>query len=193
MAWRFDRVSSLSASPNTLSRTAIRTAGICTAVFIAAFAAVTARLFVWPSTSAPARVDAVVVFGARNSERLPEGLRLVNEGIAPVLVVMTPPEDRSICQQVPLYEVICIKPEPFTTRGEAQAVGELAGERGWSSILLVTSTHHVTRARLLLDRCFEGSVRSAATKPRDEFMRRVERIAHEWAALVDAVTLSREC
>jgi uncharacterized SAM-binding protein YcdF (DUF218 family) len=176
-----------------MSATAIRTAGICAAVSVAVFAAATARLFVWPGTSALARVDAVVVFGARNSERLPEGLRLVREGVAPVLVVMTPPEDRSICRQGPMFEVICRVPEPFTTRGEARAVSELAGERGWSSVLLVTSTHHLTRARLLLDRCFDGSVRGVATNPRDGFMRRLERIAHEWAALIDAVTFSREC
>jgi uncharacterized SAM-binding protein YcdF (DUF218 family) len=176
-----------------MSTTAIRWTGICVAVFLTVLAAATARLFVWPGDSPVSPVDAVVVFGARNSERLPEGLRLVQDGVAPALVVMTPPEDRSICRRTPTFEVICRVPEPFTTRGEARAVGNLARQRGWSSVLLVTSTHHLTRARLLLERCFDGSVHAVATNPRDGFMRRVERIAHEWGALVDAVTFSRGC
>lgn len=176
-----------------MSTRTIRAVGIGSAVVVAALSAATARLFFWPSTSAPTPVDAVVVFGARNSERLPEGLRLVSEGIAPVLVVMTPPEDRSACRQRPRFEVICRQPEPFTTRGEAQIVAELAEERGWSSVLLVTSVYHVTRAKLLLERCFDGRVDVVATEPRDDFMRRVDKIAHEWAALAGAVTLSRKC
>ena len=43
-------------------------------------------------------------------------------------------------------------------RGEARAVARMAAARGWRSVLVVTSTYHVTRARLLFDRCVAAHV-----------------------------------
>jgi uncharacterized SAM-binding protein YcdF (DUF218 family) len=176
-----------------MSARTIRTWGLIVAVVVVAFAGATARLFVWPSTSTPRQADAIVVFGARNSERLPEAVRLADKGFAPVLVIMTPPEDRSICGGRPTFEVICKEPNPFSTRGEAQAVGELAAKRDWDSLLLVTSSYHLTRARLLLERCFGGNVRGIATTPAGGIMRRAERISHEWGGLLDAEMVARSC
>jgi uncharacterized SAM-binding protein YcdF (DUF218 family) len=34
----------------------------------------------------------------------------------------------------------------------------MAAARGWSSVVVVTSTYHVTRARLLFDRCVDARV-----------------------------------
>lgn len=158
-----------------------------------AFVGATVRLFVWPSASVPRRTDAIVVFGARSPERLPDALRLANEGLAPVLVLMSPPDDRSICRDVASLEVICRIPEPFTTRGEARVVGRLASQRGWESVLLVTSTYHLTRSRLLLERCFEGKVHGLASGRSDGIERNIERLGHEWGALVAALTISRGC
>jgi hypothetical protein len=106
---------------------------------------------------------------------------------------MTPPEDRSICRGRPTIEVICQEPNPFSTRGEAQAVGRLAAKRDWDSVLLVTSSYHLTRARLLLERCFDGNVRGIATTPKGGVRRRAEKISHEWGGLVDAELLARSC
>ena len=39
--------------------------------------------------------------------------------------------------------------EPSTTRGEARAVARLASERDWRRILVVTSSYHIPRARLI--------------------------------------------
>ena len=161
-------------------------------VLLGILVAATVRLFVWPATSPPTRADVVVVFGARNSERLPEAIRLLEAGFASVLVVMTPPEDRAICRDR-VRDVICLEPNPFTTRGEARAFAALAAERRWRSALLVTSRHHVTRARLLLERCFDGVVHVTPTDPRQGFGRRLERIGHEWAALIDALAFARGC
>jgi len=170
-----------------------RAAWICATVIAVAFVGATVRLFVWPSTSAPRRTDAIVVFGARSPERLPDALRLANDGLAPVLVLMSPSEERSVCRDRPSFDVICRIPEPFTTRGEARSLGRLASERGWESVLLVTSTYHLTRARLLLERCFDGRVYGFASGMSDGFERNVERIAHEWGGLVAALTASRDC
>jgi uncharacterized SAM-binding protein YcdF (DUF218 family) len=123
-------------------------------------AALTAALVVWPYEQAAQPADAVVVLGAASgaSDRLPAALRLVKSGIADTLVVLTPPEDGSLCHPGAPYEVICINPRPFTTQGEAEAVGRLAKRRSWRKLTVVTSSYHVTRARFLLSRCFHGSL-----------------------------------
>jgi len=156
--------------------------------------ALTARLFLWPRTDDVRRADAVVVFGARSrQERLPAGLRLIDRGVAPVLVLSAAPQGfpcRSPRQK--RLEVICFTPHPFSTRGEAQTVGRLAARRGWRSIVLVTSTWHVTRARMLLRRCFDGKVLAVAARPRDKGDT-VESIIREWGVLLQAIGWARGC
>ncbi len=57
-------------------------------LLVAALVAATARWIVWPKTdAAPEHADAVVVLGGGGSERLDEGLKLVDEGVAQVLVI----------------------------------------------------------------------------------------------------------
>jgi uncharacterized SAM-binding protein YcdF (DUF218 family) len=51
---------------------------------------------------------------------------------------------------------VCFTAVPFSTRGEARTVSRLARERGWRSVVVVTSTFHVTRARMLFRRCYRG-------------------------------------
>ncbi len=70
-------------------------------------------------------------------------------------------------------------------------VAALAEKRGWRSLALVTSTYHVTRARLLLDRCFEGRVDVVDAKPSDRLP--VRSIVHEWGGLAYALSVARGC
>ena len=35
--------------------------------------------------------------------------------------------------------VLCFHPDPETTRGKAEAVGRLAPEYGWTSVILITT------------------------------------------------------
>ncbi len=102
--------------------------------------------------------DAVVVL-AGSRFRLPVGLRLVDRGVAPVLVISDGLDPRSpsanrLCREQAL--VLCPKPEPYSTRGEARLVARLARERGWESIVVVTSRFHLLRARVLFERCYGG-------------------------------------
>jgi uncharacterized SAM-binding protein YcdF (DUF218 family) len=53
-------------------------------------------------------------------------------------------------------KVLCFEAVPFSTRGEARTVARLAHERGWRSIVVVTSRFHVTRAHMLFRRCYGG-------------------------------------
>ena len=72
------------------------------------------------------------------------------------------------------FEVLCPTPDPVTTRGEARAIGKVAAERGWDSVIAVTSSYHIARAELVLGRCFPGRIQAVGvTKdmPRSRWLR----------------------
>jgi uncharacterized SAM-binding protein YcdF (DUF218 family) len=156
-------------------------------------------LFVFPGTDRPGRADAVVVFAGGDGERQEEGARLVREGVAPVLVVSDggrPGRDQArLCRERPAdLRLHCLSPAPATTRGEARAFAELAEREDWRSLVLVTSTYHVRRAELLLDRCFAGELRRVGTPQRNDNRWETGRqLAGEWLALVASITLFRSC
>ena len=54
---------------------------------LGAFFAATAYLFVFAREDAPRTADVVVVLAGSPGDRLPEGLKLVRRGVAPVLYV----------------------------------------------------------------------------------------------------------
>lgn len=128
-----------------------------------------AILFVWPpaNESPPAHADAVVVLAGGENSRLDPGLKLVQRGVAPVLAISSAFKDpkwrkaHRLCrgQDVPTrFRVICFQAVPYSTRGEARTVARLAREHGWKRIVIVTSTYHVTRARMLFRRCYHGEL-----------------------------------
>jgi uncharacterized SAM-binding protein YcdF (DUF218 family) len=160
--------------------------------------ALTYALFVWPTTEPAGRVDAVVVFAGGNGERQEEGIRLVEAGVAPVLVIshggLPGSSKYRVCREPTGLRVICLGPHPPTTRGEARAFTELANREGWHSLALVTSTPHVRRASLLLGRCFSGSLSTVATPLRnDRNYETALQVLHEWGGLLRAVTVDRSC
>lgn len=169
-----------------------RRALVIVAVLVALLAAATARLFIWPAQGMPPRVSAIVVF-AGPGERLPVALRLAREHRAPVLVVSQgqhgyggpcPPA-------VPGVRLICFDPDPGNTRGEAEFAGRLAKRSHWSSIVLVTGTEQDTRARILMKRCFGGSVYVVTGSLPLHYW--PFQIAYEWGALLKALVVQRGC
>jgi hypothetical protein len=59
---------------------------------------------------------------------------------------------------------------------------------------MVTSTHHVRRASLLLDRCYQGGLRRVGIPVQDtSASETVGMLATEWLALGAAVILYRSC
>jgi uncharacterized SAM-binding protein YcdF (DUF218 family) len=160
------------------------------------FVAASARLFVWPAIDPPDRADALLVFAGKR-ERLREGTRLLRAGVAPVLVISDGGEPQSragrTCRDLPPdLEVVCVTPERSSTVAEAAAFAELAERRGWRSVALVTSTHHVRRASLLLERCYQGEVAAIAVS-RTGGPGLAADVLHEWAGLAAAVTVQRGC
>jgi uncharacterized SAM-binding protein YcdF (DUF218 family) len=159
--------------------------------------AATARWFVWPRTDAVDRADAVVVFDGGQGERMHTARTLMARGIAPALVVSTgqeldPGDGDGLCTEPQSFEVLCFTPRPDTTRGEAQAVGEIARRRSWDTVALVTSTYHVSRARMLVERCYRGQLVVVAASPPGGPFAWVGNVAHEWGGSVEAI-IERGC
>jgi uncharacterized SAM-binding protein YcdF (DUF218 family) len=136
-------------------------------VAVGALAALAGWLFVWPPDEPPGRVDAVLVLAGGDGERETTGIRLARMGVAPVIVFSDGGRPGSssaqLCQQqLEGIRVACLRSPTSSTRGEARAFAELAGREGWQSVAVVTSSYHVRRASLLLDRCYEGMVHPVA-------------------------------
>ena len=157
-------------------------------------------LFAWPrADSPPAHADAVVVLSGARDLRLDPALRLIARGIAPVLAISGAHQDpkwhkaRRLCAagRFDSARVVCFTPRPFDTRGEARTVARLARARGWRRLVVVTSTFHVTRARLLFQRCYDGRLWMVGT--RAPWWRLPEEWAAETGKLAVQLTVERGC
>lgn len=152
----------------------------------------------FPDTELEGGVDAVVVL-AGSVSRLPVAQELMEGGAARVLVVSddrgTDEEDLARAEFCALgrhpYPVVCRRPNPFSTRGEARLAARLAADRGWGSIAVVTSRFHLFRARMLFDRCTDAAlVMRGSDEPWYSF---VTAVPSEWLKLVVAETTRRGC
>jgi hypothetical protein len=142
----------------------------------------------------PARVDAIVMMDGPG-DRLGTTLSLAWAHRAPVVVISrgsTYWGHGSVCAPaIPRVKVICFRPDPATTRGEAEFAGRLAQRYHWHSIALVTIRPQDTRARLRMQRCFPGRVYVVtAPFPAHEWP---YEIAYEWGATLKALVLQRGC
>jgi uncharacterized SAM-binding protein YcdF (DUF218 family) len=166
-------------------------------VVVVVFAGLTARLFLWPSSSQPRHVDAVVFLSGDFGGRLVEARRLINNRVSDVLVKVGAPDngqaERLCADQSRPFEAICLRPAPDSTRAEARAVARLAKQRHWHKIAVVTSTYHLTRAGVLFRRCFDGDVQMVAAKEHFSVGFRLRQLTHEWPRFIYAETLDRGC
>ncbi|HUR23073.1 MAG TPA: YdcF family protein [Acidimicrobiales bacterium] len=157
--------------------------------------AVLAVAIVWPAVPRPAPADAIVVLSGDGS-RVAIAVGLMGRGVAPTLVFVGHPDiaaAEDLCRLPQPYEVVCLTPSPDNTRIEARATAQLARQREWRSVMLVTSKYHLARARLHLRRCFGGTIETYGHSPPygAAFARR--QIVHEWLGLVHATVLARGC
>ena len=122
-----------------------------------------------PTVNKPARSDAILVLGPPLVDgRLDEALELAERHYAGTVVISIGwargrQRIPACANDNPAYQVICFQPDPATTRGEAEQLGALARAHGWHSVLVVTSKYHVSRARLIVNRCMPGTVRVLAS------------------------------
>jgi uncharacterized SAM-binding protein YcdF (DUF218 family) len=121
-------------------------------------------LFVNPAMTKPLTpADAVIVLGGNPYQRFEYGIELAERGLAPEVVISNSvgaadTRMQRICATPTSVQVTCFLPQPWTTRGEAQEIRTLAQQRGWESIIVVTTKAHISRARYILGRCFGGEI-----------------------------------
>ena len=143
---------------------------LAAAVLAAAGLAACVPLYVLPAHDSPRAVDAIYVIGPPTDARMALAEAMIADGLSDTLVVSLA-EDRpevraamkratALCDQpdTHAFTVLCDQPEPFTTRGEARWLRDLAGERAWDSVAIITIRTHLTRTRSIVARCWDGDV-----------------------------------
>lgn len=151
-----------------------------------------------PPSATVREADAVAVHAA-NDARLSAALALVEQGVAPVLVVSdagdtygrSDAEFAALCERREPYEVICARPDPSTTIGEARMFGRLADERGWARLAVVTDRWHLARAGIAVGQCTDATVLPVAARP--QARPSASHLPQEWLAAVATRTMRRAC
>jgi uncharacterized SAM-binding protein YcdF (DUF218 family) len=107
-----------------------------------------------------AHADAVIVLGGEHDGREHYGVQLARRiGASTVLMSNPYPADDAIMRtwcgkRDGEVTVICDRPSPLTTRGEAEMARRYARELGWRRIAVVTWRFHLPRARLIFSQCY---------------------------------------
>lgn len=150
-------------------------------------------VYVNPAVSTPIRADAIVVLGGTHDGREELGLGLARDGYAPQVVLSNPygPNDalmNRICHGGYSFDVSCFEPTPTTTRGEAHEIRDRAIHEGWRTILVVTFTPHVSRARSIIGRCVDARVLMLANEPKMPYLYWAYHYVYQTAGFVRAAT-----
>lgn len=125
-------------------------------------------LYVAPPADQPKHADVLFVLGPPD-DRISYAEQLMHRGYAHTLAVSSPIGqdgrfEAAICGAQRSYRIICFKPDPFTTQGEARALKNLSNQYGWKSANVLTAQFHVTRARVIVNRCYAGDLRMVADR-----------------------------
>ncbi len=121
-------------------------------------------MFTRPQGDPLTTADAIVVLGGDDDGRQDYGLSLARQGYANNVVLSNSSGDddaefrRACAAGTEAITVICFRPEPFTTRGEAMFVARLAKQNNWSHLIVVSWNFHMVRARYIFHQCFTGTL-----------------------------------
>jgi len=151
-----------------------------------------AVLFVWPGTDRPVRVDAILSLnGSNEPARAQRAIALAEQGYAAVLLFSQGNWRTTPCPEVPEVEVVCFEPRPGRTIGEVEWAARYARRRGWHRLMVVAGRTQVSRARLLMDRCFPG--RTLVVGAPAQVLHLPFEVLYEWAATARALVVDQTC
>ena len=132
----------------------------------------------------------IYVIGPPTSTRIALARSLIDDGISDTLMVSVPnPADYAICREPQSFTVYCDRPSPFTTQGEARELRDLSAKNGWTSATVITFTPHVTRARVIFERCFTGELVMVADTSPLSLPRWVQQYLYQTAAFVKVAVI----
>lgn len=149
-----------------------------------------------------AQSDAVVSL-APQEERLPTAQQLVADGVADTLLISYFGHDpmnniaastdglmplSNYCEPGEEPEIVCFTPEEDATIGEAYAVANIAKERSWTSLTLVTDPFHAFRTRFIFNQCLGDDFQVNVVYPERDlsFTQWAWHVVYENAAFVKA-------
>jgi len=124
-------------------------------------------IYVLPATDEPGTVDVVYVIGPPTDARIELALDMAGAGQTDAVMVSLDPEEAvdypaaaGLCEggEDAGIDVLCAKPDPFTTRGEARELEAQMASHGWDQAAVITITPHISRAHMIMDRCDVGDL-----------------------------------
>ena len=161
-----------------------------------------------------AKADAIVVVAGGTPSREDAAAALFREGLAPDVVLSNPftpdrvrnlimmgirrldyqGESRIVLEQrgVPAQAIVALPQTVKTTEAELKVVGEFARSRGWRRVILVTSSQHSRRVKLVWSRQAPADIQSIVRIAQDDdFLdgdwwrqrRAAEAVLHEYLGL----------
>jgi len=145
--------------------------------------------------------DAIIVLSDDNfyADRATRAAELYRQNLAPTVVAsgrrLRPYAGISeltthdlVERGVPKERILLFPQDADNTREEAEALKTLARQKGWKSVIIVTSNYHTRRARYIFRKVFPGDIKVAVASARDadfdpsnwyEHRRAVQRFEHE--------------
>ena len=161
-------------------------------VAVIVFVTLSALLFVWPATDQPRHVDAIVSLNGENeAARESRAVSLAERGYARVLLFSQGNSHTTPCPKVPRVSVVCFSADPGRTAGEVKFAARYARRHGWHTLMLVPGQAQVTRARLLMKRCYSGHITVVAAPVGLSHI--PYEVVYEWGALAKALLIYRNC
>jgi uncharacterized SAM-binding protein YcdF (DUF218 family) len=144
-----------------------------------------------PTRQAPA--DAVLALGG-DPETARFAQKVVDRGLARHLVLSDPYglDDNPvthICRAATTNAdpaVTCFSPDPATTRGEAEKLARLAASGGWRQVVVVAPVYHITRARMIVRRCYQGQLAMVSAPTRAPWSLWIYMYGYQTAGFVKA-------
>lgn len=154
-------------------------------------------VYVNPQIDELRHADAILVIGGHGFDRYPYGMTLAWQKWAPNLVLSNGQTGDTwlnrFCSEPPAeFKVYCFAPEPATTLGEARAIKKLAAEHNWHSLIVVTARPHISRARLILERCFSGEISMVEGPDPISWRRWIYEYVYQTAGFIRAM-FERDC
>lgn len=152
-------------------------------------------IYVFPHTDpVPERADAIVVLGPATRQRTDLARDLAAQGVSDTLLISVwasdaaaDPDERDVeaCNE-PELRVFCFTAEPATTQGEARALAAYAEKYDWKRVVVITQTPHITRARMLLERCWGGRVLMRSSGEPNEWPEYIYEYGYQTAGFIKA-------
>src|SRR5215470_5992305 len=126
------------------------------------------------------RADAILVLSDDNffADRSTRAAELYRQGLAPIVVasgrrlrpyagISDMMEHDLVERGVPKDKIVKLAHDAKNTKEEAQALAQVAAERKWRRVIVVTSNYHTRRARYIFNRVFPTRVNVRVTGARD--------------------------